>query len=63
MDKNNKTYRPTELGPWLLGGVSFKEPDEGEEVKNEENAHIQRRTQLRLPRLIIQDRKSHEGKI
>lgn len=63
MDNNNKTNLPTELGPWLLGGLSFKEPDEVEEAKKEENAHLQRRTQFRLPRLIMQDRKSHEGKI
>lgn len=33
MDSNNKTYRPTELGPWLFGGISSKEPEEGEEEK------------------------------
>jgi hypothetical protein len=62
MDSNNKTYRPTELGPWILGGLSFKEPGE-EEEKKEQSIHVQRRTELRLPRLANQNRKSLEGKL
>jgi hypothetical protein len=59
--QDDKRFIPTELGPWLIGGISYKEADdldEGKEFIVPNHAHLHKRTFLKLPNINPPDRNS-----